>query len=59
MRAVVRSFGGASEGAVAFLARLIRLQNEVREVGQQLDRIEAEMRHALNSVARERYEEYR
>jgi hypothetical protein len=44
---------------VAFLVGLIRLQREVRDVGRQLDRIEAEMRDALSEVARERFEEYR
>lgn len=42
-----------------FLAEVCRLQGEVRQVGQQLERIEAEMHRALNDVARERFWEYR
>ena len=59
MRPLVNSPDGAHGEADAFVAELSRLQSEVREVGQQVDRIEAEMRHALNDLARERFEEYR
>jgi hypothetical protein len=47
------------DDAVAFLAELIRLQREVHQVGQQLDRIEAEMRQAINELDCERFKEYR
>lgn len=43
----------------AFLAELCRLQREVRQISQQLERIEAEMHRALNDVARERFWEHR
>jgi anion-transporting ArsA/GET3 family ATPase len=59
MGPIVISTDGAHDEADAFVAELSRLQSEVREVGQQLDRIEAEMRHVLNDAARERFEEYR
>lgn len=49
----------ASDNAVQFIAGLIRLQREVREVGQQLDRIEVELHQALDGQVRERFEEYR
>lgn len=48
---------GDRDHAVAFIAQLIRLQSEVGELNQQLDRIEAEMRQALTAAARERFEE--
>jgi hypothetical protein len=44
--------------AVAFLAQLIRLQREVRDVDRRLDRIESEMHEALNPFNRARVEEY-
>ena len=47
------------DDAVAFLAELIRLQREVHQVGQQLDRIEVEMNQAVSEMDRERFEEYR
>jgi len=43
--------------AVAFLAQLIRLQREVRDVGRRLDRIESEMHEALNAFSRARFGE--
>jgi predicted nuclease with TOPRIM domain len=59
MRLIVRSSNGAHNEADALVAELSRLQGEVREVGQQLDRLEAEMWQALNDVANDRFEEYR
>jgi hypothetical protein len=44
--------------AVAFLAQLIRLQRDMRDVGRRLDRIESEMHQALNEFNRARVEEY-
>jgi hypothetical protein len=44
--------------AVAFLAQLVRLQREVRDVSCRLDRIESEMHEALNTFNRTRVEEY-
>jgi uncharacterized protein YukE len=58
MHPIVSSTDGAYDAVNAFVAELSRLQTELRQVGQQLDRIEAEMRHALNDVAR-RCEVYR
>jgi uncharacterized coiled-coil DUF342 family protein len=45
--------------AVAFLAELVRLESKVREVNQQLDRVEAELQDALGELARVRFEGYR
>lgn len=42
--------------AEAFLGALSRLQREVEAVNRELDRIEAELRNALNDLARERFE---
>lgn len=58
MHPIVSSTDSAHDEADVFVVELSRLQTELRQVGQQLDRIEAEMRHALNDVAR-RFEEYR
>jgi hypothetical protein len=43
----------------ALVAELDRLMRELRQVGHELDRIEAQVRRAANDAARERYEEYR
>jgi hypothetical protein len=43
---------------IAFIAELIRLQRQVRRVGQELNRIEFEMRQALERQ-RDRFEEHR
>lgn len=59
MRPAANPDDGTHGEADAFVAELSRIQSEVREVGRHLDRIEAEMRHALNDLARERFEEYR
>lgn len=48
---------GDRDDAVAFLAQLIRLQSEVHELGHELDRIEEEIRQAVNDLARERFED--
>ena len=45
--------------AVEFIAEVMRLESEVREVSRQLDRVESELRQALNDLARERFEECR
>jgi len=45
--------------AVAFIVEVMRLESEVREVSQQLDRVESELRQALNDLARQRFEECR
>jgi hypothetical protein len=45
--------------ADVFTAELVRLQSEVRQVNQQLDRLETEVLHALSSLTLERFEEYR
>ena len=47
------------EEAVAFITELMRLEGQVKEVNQQLDRVEAELQQALNELARERFEECR
>lgn len=44
--------------AVAFLAQLIRLQRDLRDLDLRLDRIESEMHQALNAFNRARVEEY-
>ena len=59
MRPVVSTPDGTHDQADAFVAELGRLQSEVREVERRLDRIEVEMHHALNELARERFWEYR
>jgi hypothetical protein len=59
MRTLARPAECAHEEAVAFLAELVRLESRVREVNQQLDRVEAELQHALGELARERFEGYR
>ena len=59
MHPIVGSSDPAPEGAIAFLATLIRLQRAVWEVGLQVDRIEVEMREALSELDRERFEENR
>lgn len=41
------------------IAELVRLRRAIREVGEQLDRIEIEMHQALNDAWRERFEECR
>jgi hypothetical protein len=50
---------GGRDEAVAFLAELVRLESTVKGVNQQLDRVEAELQHALGELARERFEGYR
>jgi DNA anti-recombination protein RmuC len=45
--------------AMAFIAEVMQLESEVREVGQHLDRLESNLRQALNDLARQRYEEHR
>ncbi|MCA1702899.1 MAG: hypothetical protein LC808_06350 [Actinobacteria bacterium] len=42
----------------AFVAELSRLEREVNQVNQQLDRLEVELRRALGELARERFEGY-
>lgn len=59
MHSLVSSPDRAQDEVDAFIAELCRLRNEVRDVGQQLDRIETEVRHVLNDAVRERFEEYR
>lgn len=59
MQPLVSSTDDEHGEADAFTAELVRLQSEVREVNQQLDQLEAEVLHALNDLALERFEEYR
>jgi hypothetical protein len=59
MATIVNSATGAHSGADALLARLSQLQSEVREVGQQLDRLETEVWRVLNVLTHEQFEEYR
>lgn len=54
----IASFRDHEAGAV-FLARLVRLLDEVEGLNRQLERIEADMQQALNAATRERFEEYR
>lgn len=49
----------ADERGVAFLARLVRLLDEVEELNRQLERIEAETQEALRRTACDGFEEYR
>jgi hypothetical protein len=53
-RADVKTQPSPRAEAVAFLARLIRLQREMRDVGRRLDRIESEYKQTLNELARGR-----
>ncbi len=59
MRSIATSPNGALGKANAFVAELTRLESKVREVNQQLERLEAEVLHALGELAQERFEEYR
>lgn len=59
MRQSISTPDHSPDEAVALLAELIRLQREVWAMNRQLDRIETEMRQALNDVARERFEAFR
>ena len=59
MRPIVSFSDGAHNEADAFEAELTRLEGELREVNQRLDRLEAEALHALGELAQERFEEYR
>jgi len=54
----IGSTAGSRTDAIALIAELIRLQHQVRKVGQELDRIESEMRQALERQ-RDRFEEQR
>jgi CCR4-NOT transcriptional regulation complex NOT5 subunit len=47
------------ERGVAFLARLVRLLNQVEELNRQLERIEAETQEALRRTAHDGHEEHR
>lgn len=47
-----------SATAVAFIAEMIRLQRNVREIGRQLDRVEVEMHKAFNEIDRLRFQEH-
>ena len=49
----------ADERGVAFLARMVRLLDEVEELNRQLERIEAETQEALRRTALDGFEEYR
>jgi hypothetical protein len=44
---------------VAFIAEVMRLAGKVSEVSRQIDRVESELRQALNELARARFEECR
>ena len=46
-------------GRETFLTEVRRLRREVREVGHQLDRVEADMRKALDHLLREQHDAYR
>lgn len=59
MQPPIDSATGLRTDATVFIAELIRLQREVRKVGQELDRIESEMRRALAARQHDRVEEYR
>jgi hypothetical protein len=45
--------------AVAFIAEVMRLENKVRDVSRQVDRVESELRQALSELTRDRFEECR
>jgi hypothetical protein len=49
----------ADERGVAFLARLVRLLDEVEELNRQLERIEAETHEALRRTPLDGFEEHR
>jgi hypothetical protein len=49
----------ANRQGAAFLARLVRLLDEVEELNRQLERIEAETQEALRRTAQAGFEEYR
>lgn len=59
MQSLADAADSTPDDAVAFIAQLIRLQRQVREISRQLDRIEVEMHEALNDASRERFEGYR
>jgi hypothetical protein len=44
---------------VAFLAHVIRLQQKAAETARQIERIETDLRVALNELERQRFEGYR
>jgi hypothetical protein len=45
--------------ALAFISEVMRLESKVIEVSRDLERVEAELRQALNELARARFEECR
>lgn len=49
----------ATRSTVAFLAELVRLHRQVRQLERQLDALEAGVRRALNDLAREVYDSCR
>lgn len=59
MRPILRSAGGAHDAAEAFEAELTRLEGEIKEANQRLDRLEAEALQALIDLSHERFEGYR
>jgi predicted nuclease with TOPRIM domain len=59
MAAAASSLEPSQGGGDAFEAELTRLEGEIREVNQRLDRLEEEALHALNDLALECFEEYR
>lgn len=55
MSRVVASAADMPDDAEALLGALSRLRREVEAANSELDRIEAELRNALNDLARERF----
>lgn len=57
----VRSFATSPAQAegVAFLARLVRLLDDVDELNRQLERLEAETHELLRREVQDRFEDYR
>jgi hypothetical protein len=53
------SFDEVPGEPVAFIAEAMRLEDKVSEVSRQLERVESELRLALNELARARFEECR
>jgi hypothetical protein len=58
MAACTYSFDPPQDGGI-LVAELSRLEREIRQVNQQLDRLEVELHDALGELAQERFEGYR
>jgi predicted nuclease with TOPRIM domain len=59
MNSTLASIDSSPHESEPYLTEFTRLRGEVRQLGEQLDQIEVELRRLLDDLMQQRFEEYR